>query len=272
MIRILCTMALVLTSTLPLSDQARPRVNARRHSAAPSTPSPTLAPYSPSPRGLYQPRMTWYEFLLHELNPHDTDGGAWYRERREALVDASIRNPYFWHSFWASVAVILLLIGLIKSLYDRKKEKRIMGDMMNEVKAHDAQSRRVAHEAIRRYNDHIEMCNRAIEASEAGAATALGGNSPVPSPSAELDAEKQKVSALTSDKLRLETELAQKTALVTDLSLRIDALSKQGGNGHGSDPADVAAPSVAELVRQINSLEQQLYAEREKNKRLKGGL
>ncbi len=266
--RVVFTLTFIIVAVaLPLSGQTRRRFEPRHRVAPRPAPTETLAPYSPSPRGLYQPSMTWYEFMLHQLNPHDTDWGAWYKERREALVEASIRNRYFWYAFGATMAIILLLAGLLKSLYDRRKEKRIMGEKMEEAKAHDAYSRRVAHEAIQRYNDHIELCNRAIEMSEAGEAAVPGDGSQPTSLKVLLDAEKQKASGLEGERLRLETELKQKAALVTDLSNRLDAVSRQIG-GKGSDPS---APSMAEMVRQINSLEQQLYAEREKNRRFMGG-
>ena len=187
--------------------------------------------------------MTWYEFLLHQLNPHGRDYGPWYRERREALVEARVRNPYFWHSFWATLAVILLLAGLIKSLYDRNKEKRIRGDMMEEVKAHDAYSRKEAHEAISRYNDHIELCNRAIEESEGSGAIVWGDGSQPSTLKGQLNVEKEKVRGLESERVRLETELAQKTALVTDLSLRLEAVSKQLGGGNGSEASNGSTSS-----------------------------
>jgi hypothetical protein len=263
--RVICTIIFILAISTQASGQNPQPYEPRHRLAAPS--APTLAPYSPSPRGLYHPSMTWYEFILHQLNPHDRDYGAWYRERRAALVDASIRNQYFWFAFWATVALIFVGAWLIKSLYDRRKEKRIMDDMMEEVKAHDAYSRQAAHEGIQRYNDHIELCNRAIEMSEAGEVAVPGDGSQPVSLKVQLDAEKQKVSGLESERLRLETELKQKAALVTDLSNRLDAVSKQIG-GNGSDPS---APSMAEMVRQINSLEQQLYSERENNRRLKEG-
>ena len=63
--------------------------------------------------------------------------------------------------------------------------------------------------------------------------------------------------------------MAQKTTLITDLSLRIDALASQVG-GNGQAARDPAAASHADLVRHINTLQQELYAERERNKRLKG--
>lgn len=262
--RVICT-TFILAISMQASGQTPQRYEPLHRLASPSTP--TLALYSPSPRGLYHPSMTWYEFMLHQLNPHDRDYGAWYRQRRESLVDASIRNQYFWYAFWATVALIFVVAWLIKSLYDRRKEERIMDEMMEEVKAHDAYSRRVAHEAIQRYNNHIELCNRAIEMSEAGEAVVPGDGSQLTSLKVLLDAETQKVSGLESQRLRLETELKQKAALVTDLSNRLDAVSKQIGS-NGSDPS---APSIAEMVRQVNSLEQQLYAEREKNRRLMEG-
>jgi hypothetical protein len=263
--RNLYTTIFVLATTVTALAQTHPRYEQQRRLSSPS--APTLAPYSPSPRGLYQRNMTWYEFMLHQLNPHDRDYGAWYRDRRESLVDASIRNQYFWYAFWATVVLIFVVAWLIKSLYDRRKEKRIMDEMMEEVKVHDAYSRRVAHETIQRYNDHIELCNRAIEMAEAGEAAVPGDGSQPTSLKVLLDAEKQKASGLEGERLRLETELKQKAALVTDLSNRLDTVSKQIGS-NGSDPS---APSIAEMVRQINSLEQQLYAEREKNRRVMEG-
>src|SRR5439155_1675100 len=84
---------------------------------------------------------------------------------------------------------------------------------------------------------------------------------------AELDKAKQQIVGLEGDKRRLEAEVAQKTTLITDLSLRIDALASQvGGNGQGA--RDTASASHADLVRHINTLQQELYAERERNKRL----
>jgi hypothetical protein len=203
--------------------------------------------------------------MLHELNPRDTDWGAWYACRRQALLEASLRNPYFWHSFWASLAVMVLTTALVKCGYDRRREKRIMGEQMDEVRAHDLRSRQVAQDAIRQYNEHLELCNRAIEAS-GGQIGTMGGNSEL---AAELDKAKQQIVGLEGDKRRLEAEVAQKTTLITDLSLRIDALASQVG-GNGQAARDPASTSQADLVRHINTLQQELYAERERNKRLKG--
>lgn len=271
--RVLYTLTFLLAVTLPLSGQTRQRFEPRRRVAPGPAPTETLAPYSPSPRGLYQPSMTWYEFLLRQLNPHDRDYGAWLGERRDALVEASIRNEYFWYGFWATVTIILLVAGLLKLLYDRKKEKRIMGDMMDEVKAHDATSRQVAHEAIQRYNDHIELCNRAIEAQQADQTAGAGAASQANQPHTNLDKVQGELEDLKRDNSRMAEEIQQRQAAIPEFAKRIEALTKKAGsNGDGQDGHEPLAISDPETLRLINDLQQQLHYERAQNKRLKGGL
>jgi hypothetical protein len=270
--RVLCTLTYILAVALPLSGQTRRRFEPRRTVTPPSAPTETLAPYSPSPRGLYHPSMTWYEFMLHQLNPHDRDYGAWYRERREALVDASIRSQYFWYSLWATLGLIFVGAWLIKSLYDRRKEKRIMDDMMEEVKAHDAQSRMVAHEAIRRYNEHIELCNRAIEAQHPGQSGGTAAGSQPGQAQTDVDKLRADKERVERDNARLTAELQQRDATIPDLAQRVNDLSeKTGGNGNGEVSPDTSAITDPEAVRLINKLRQELYFERDQNKRLKGG-
>ncbi len=43
-------------------------------------------------------RETWYEFLLKKCNPSDFDYGAWLEKRREAILEASVKEPHFWYS------------------------------------------------------------------------------------------------------------------------------------------------------------------------------
>jgi len=50
------------------------------------------------PQPPYQPRETWYEFLLRQFNPSDFDYGEWIEERRQALLEATVQTPYFWYS------------------------------------------------------------------------------------------------------------------------------------------------------------------------------
>jgi hypothetical protein len=79
---------------------------------------------------------------------------------------------------------------------------------------------------------------------------------------------------MTLERDGLKEELTQKFRVVTDLSLRVQALTDQmNGNGRALavGAADLPLPaSNAEYMKVINSLQQQLYAERDKNKHLKG--
>jgi hypothetical protein len=65
-------------------------------------------------------------------------------------------------------------------------------------------------------------------------------------------------------------ELATNAKILADMSLRLDNISKKpGANGAAGQSADLrtADPTV---VKHINNLQEQLYAERRENKRLKG--
>jgi hypothetical protein len=137
-------------------------------------------------------------------------------------------------------------------------------------------SRQVAAEAIERYNCHIEQCNRAIEASEAGDARPGWGETQTDGLKAELQRVSGQLEATTQDRNKLQEELRQKALIVADLSIRLDALSKKV-NGPRDTGGSAGEPVLAgtngdgaRFVGQINRLQEELYAERQKNKRLKG--
>jgi chromosome segregation ATPase len=134
----------------------------------------------------------------------------------------------------------------------------------------------VAREAIEKYNQHIEQCNRAMEAAESGNGRPGWGSSEVESLRGELQRVASQLEATTQDRNKLEEELRQKSLVVSDLSTRLDALSKKV-NGQRDSSSGVGEPvstgpngDGARIVSQINRLQEELYAERQKNKRLKG--
>ena len=252
--------------------QVEPRTRAERRAAAPAASMSPGDSSSPAPRHLYEHHTNFYEFVLHQLNPNDKDWGAWYEERRAALIDAALHDPCFWYCLGLTLACLCCVAAVLKSQSDQDHQDDIMGKQMDEVRSSAACSFELALEAIEMYNTHIELCNRAIEASESGHSTVSGGNSAAASPQAEVAGGKDQVGSFDGDKRRLEAEVAQKSAVIADLSLRVDALSSQlGGNGHGAASRDIWTASPSDLVRHINTLQQQLHVEREKNKRLKGG-
>ena len=222
-----------------------------------------------SSRPIYQRGDTWYEFLLKQFNPNDFDYGAWMEERRQVFLDESVRNPYFKYSAVVTVALLLMTVICATQWIDQRRILWITAEMMADLYNHDLYSRDVAEKAIRKYNDHIERCNRAIEAGQHGAAM-QGTDSDHVSCNEKLN----QVAAERDEYLRqlneIQTTLKTKEQTVAELSLRVDGISMKSA-GHG-----VAGPSVElrtadpNVVRHINNLQEQIYAERATNKRLKG--
>jgi len=219
---------------------------------------------------------TWYEFLLKQFNPRNFDYGAWLEKRREAFLEATVKEPHFWYSLSVTTAMLILIAAYTKLYLDHRRSMRVTAEMMADVYSHDLLSRQTATQAIERYNQHIEQCNRSIEASEAGDARPGWGETQTDSLKAELQRVASQLEATTQDRNKLQEELRQKSLIVADLSIRLDALSKKvngprdGGSGAAEPVSTSANGDGARLVSQINRLQEELYAERQKNKRLKG--
>jgi hypothetical protein len=74
------------------------------------------------------------------------------------------------------------------------------------------------------------------------------------------------------DKTRLESEDSQPATTVPDRSNgAVSPSNKERSNGRGNESPTPMTPSHADLIRQINILQQQLIAEQDKNKRLLAG-
>ncbi len=150
---------------------------------------------------------------------------------------------------------------------DRRRERFVTEEMMTDLYNHDLYSRGAAKEAIEKYNQHIERCNRVIEAAESGQS--------VPGTSSEIEEMRQRLQQLgaelattVAERDKAKEQLEHKSALIAEMSLRIDGLAKKG-NGDVAQQVDVHGSSQ-ELIAHINRLQQELYAERRKNQRLKG--
>ncbi len=252
--------------------QVDPRSRAGHHTAALAASPSARDSASPAPRLLYEHNLNFYEFVLRQLNPNDKDWGGWYEERRAALSGAALHNPYFWYCLGLTLALLAILAALLKSQSDQDRQYDIMGERLEEVCKFAANSHLVALEAIDKYNTHIELCNRAIEAEEGAQATAVAGGSQNSQPQANPTKAREETELQKRDKTRMESEASHTATTTPDRSNGGASPSNKGGtNGQGKEPPNPLTPSYADLVRQINILQQQLIAEQDKNKRLKGG-
>jgi len=237
--------------------------------AAPGVPAQT-------PPRQNSDRETWYEFMLKQFNPGNFDYGTWLEKRRKAFLEATVKEQYFWYGVSVTAGMLLMMAACTKLYLDHRRSMRVTAEMMADVYSHDLLSRQAATEAIEKYNQHIEQCNRVIEASEAGDARPGWGETQTDSLKAELQRVASQLEATTQDRNKLQEELRQKALIVADLSIRLDALSKKV-NGPRDTCSGVAEPvstssngDGARFVGQINRLQEELYAERQRNKRLKG--
>ena len=221
-------------------------------------------------------RDTWYEFLLKQFNRSNFDYGAWFEKRREVFLQATMREPHFWYSVSVTAGMLLIMVAYTKLYLDHHRSMRVTAEMMADIYSHDLLARQAATEAIEKYNRHIEQCNRAIEASEAGDVRPGWGDTQVDSLRVELQRVAGQLEATPQDRNKLQEELQQKSLVVADLSMRLDALSKKvngprsSGVGTGETVSADANGDGARLVGHINRLQEDLYSERQKNKRLKG--
>jgi hypothetical protein len=213
---------------------------------------------------------------VRQFNPSNFDYGAWIEERKQAFLAATVQTPYFWYSLAVTALLLFVILAYTKLHLDHRRSMWVTAEMMADLYNHDLHSREVAREAIEKYNAHIEQCNRAIEAGDSADGRPGWGDSESSSLRAELRRIAAQLEATTQDRNKLQEELAQKSLVVADLSMRLDALSRKVNGGSDRTGASSANPSSdrsgdgSRFLGHINRLQEELYAERQKNKRLKG--
>lgn len=217
----------------------------------------------------YQRRDTWYEFILKQFNPDNIDYGNRVEQQRHNLMELRLKNPYFLYSAWTTIALIVITAAGLKQRIDHHRAMSITAEMMADLYNQDAYSRQAAQGAIERYNNHIERCNRAIEGVESG----LGATSSneLEHLRTELMRVAEERDTATRDRDIAREELRRKAEILADMSVRLDAASGRPGAASSAKPTSDQRVADARLVTHINNLQEQLYSERNNNRRLRGG-
>jgi len=227
-------------------------------------PSRQMKRYSPyAAAGGYSRRQpSFWEFWLHRVNPRNINYGAWLEEKRRAFLRQAGANPYFWFAFSEFAAICLLVLCVAKGRIDRKGTEWEAASFMADLANYAEYCKQNALEAIRKHNEHIELCNRVIEAEDTGRPMAAGLQEDW---RPEMERLRTELAEQVSENARVSAELAQKNQMVTSLSSRIDELARQmSARGNGT-----ANPNV-DLVERVNRLTAELQAEREKNRKSRG--
>ena len=217
----------------------------------------------------YQHQDTWYEFMLKQFNPDNIDYGNGLERERRMFIENRLKNPYFLYSLCATIGLLIAAVVCTKLLIDHRRAMWITAEMMADIYNQDAYSRRIAHEAIEKYNAHIERCNRAIEAAEHGETVATTG-SEIEQLRTELMRVAEEKDAAVRDRDIAREDLRRRSEILAEMSVRLEGLTNTSGATSAKPTLDVRGAD-AKLVTHINNLQEQLYAERNNNRRLRGG-
>ncbi len=199
---------------------------------------------------------TWYEQALRHINPNNFDFGSIWEQRKRAILN-QIGNPYFQYSFASTAVIVVVLTLLCVQRVSHKRALDIAAQSIADILRHDEYSRQVAREAIRRYNEHIESCNRVIEAAQDGPSKAISETE------AELQHVRRELADIREENKALRNELAKKQKTAAGMTPR--------------ETPEQAPPVQTEMefapahyIARINALEKQLRAEQRKNQHAKG--
>jgi hypothetical protein len=255
MTRMVCVVCCTFSLAAGVFSQTRSGEPLTQSSATPLYQHPVVVarPY----------QQTWYDALLRQFNPDNLDWGRWLEQRRENFLEQTAANPYFKYSLVTTALLMLLAIALAKSQIDKGRIKWLAQDRHEDLLEHDRCARQVAHQAIRRFNAHMEKCNRVVEAETAGR-SGVTASSPPAQGAMTLDQTIAENAQLKREREQLRAELESTKAMVGDLTMRVNGISS-GNNG-----SPQAGRAQGDLVKQLNELREQLYRERERNKQLKG--
>ena len=218
----------------------------------------------------YRRNETWYEFMLKQFNTNDVDYGSWIERERQAFIKSRIKNPYFLYSLSTSIGFLVVTALYTKLWIDHRRAMWITAEMMADVYNQDAYSRRVVQQAIEKYNTHIEHCNRVIEAAGHGEASS-GPEPEVEKLRSELMRIAEERDTATRERDIAREDLRKKSEILAEMSVRLEALASKPGITSNAKPTLDVRSADSRLVTHINNLQEQLYAERDNNRRLRGG-
>jgi myosin heavy subunit len=214
----------------------------------------TTTAYSQSSKPRPKPHETWYERALRQINPDNINFGEIWEQRKRAILD-QIRNRYFQYSLATTLGIVVLFTLLSIQHVSHRRSLDHAAQSIADVLRHDEYSRQAARDAIRRYNEHIESCNRAIETRKDGISKSISDAE------AEVHRMRRELADTREENKALRNELAKNQKTIAEMK---SATEK-------TQPVQAEMEFVpAQYIARINSLEKQLRDEQRKNQSLKG--
>jgi cell division protein FtsB len=218
------------------------------------------AQYSPlaAEGGYSRAHTSPLDAMVHALNPHNVDLGAVWEARRRAWLENAGANRYFWYSFAATAVLILSWFALAWVHTDRVRERWQLAEHAADALRYAEYCKRRTREAVGRYNEHVESCNRVIEGGDSGIATPETAN--LEDYKREIQRLKGDNTAKTSQIASLESQLTVKQEAIDGFTERMDEAERRIRNREAAGQEN----GNAALVERIQRLEAE-------NRRLKQG-
>ena len=207
--------------------------------------------YSPlAARGGYtKSRTSPLDAMIHALNPRDVNLGSVWEERRRVWLENAGAHRYFWYAFSATALLILSWFSLAWLHTDRVRERWQLAEHAADALRYAEYCKHRAQEAIGRYNEHVEKCNRVIEAEESGITTPETAN---------LEDYRREIQRLKSDGdakdlqvARLEEQLAQKSTQLNNLTERITEAERRLKNR--AAPQENGNAALADRIQRLEA-------------------
>ena len=82
---------------------------------------------------LYQQKDDFFHASTRLVNPHDIDYGAMIEQRRQAFLDASVANPFFWYSALTTALLMALMIAYGLRVMDEKRRLWRAAEILTDV-------------------------------------------------------------------------------------------------------------------------------------------
>jgi hypothetical protein len=220
--------------TTPPKEQPTTNQVDRGTDAVTSNPA---QPYRPIPVGATQPRESIWEFYLKALNPRQINWGDEIDRCLAVLAEQSVGNPYF-RLCAAQMGLIVSLLVVCWLWWDKMLQIKgvaaeCLSDAINAKRIADHK----ALDAIGRYNQHVEQCNRVIEGQESG----VGGGQDAADWQREIRDLQTQLATERTQSARLDAELKKRDEMQTQLERRLSQMESLAENRQKGANAELLA-------------------------------
>jgi regulator of replication initiation timing len=215
------------------------------------TPASQYSPLA-AQGGYWRDERSPGQIVVDYFNPRHLNLGQIWEERRQAWLYNVAYNQYFWYAYCVTGLLILSWFVLWWVWDDKVRSLDDLAENTADALRYCEFSKREAKASIRRYNEHVDKCNRVIEDQRSGLMT-TPETANLGSLKQELEKLKADNVALSAEKTRLTDQLTEKTREFQQLAERITYAEKQIQK---SAAVHNDAPN-AQLVERINRLEKE---------------